>query len=63
MKTIELHFKTFEDKNCDVIFVRKLGVGICFLISVSNDIRVDTTTKLVYRLNLNKVIEEIKTKI
>ena len=63
LETMELNFKTFEGKNCDVVFVRKFGVGICFLISAPNDIRVDKTTKLVYRLNLNKAIEEIKTKI
>jgi len=63
LETMELHFKSFEGKNCDVIFVRKFGVGICLMISVPNDIRVDKTTKLVYRLNLNKTIEEIKTKI
>jgi hypothetical protein len=63
LETMELHFKAFEGKNCDVIFLRKFRVGICFLTSVPNDIRVDKTTKLVYRLNLNKAIEEIKTKI
>jgi DNA-binding transcriptional MerR regulator len=63
LETMEFHFTAFEGKNCDVVFVRKFGVGICFLISVPNDIRVDKTTKLVYRLNLNRAIEEIKTKI
>lgn len=63
LETIELHFKDFEGKNCDVLFIRKLGVGVCLMISVPNDIRVDKITKLVYRLNLNKAIEEIKTKI
>lgn len=63
LETIELHFNAFEGKNCDVVFLRKLGVGVCFLTAVPNDIRVDKSTKLVYSINLNKAIEEIKTKI
>ena len=63
LETIELHFNAFEGKNCDVVFLRKFGVGVCFLTAVNNDIKVDKFTKLVYSTNLNKAIEEIKTKI
>ena len=63
LETMELNFKVFEGKNCDVLFIRKLGVGVCLMISVPNDIRVDINAKLMYRLNFNKAIEEIKTKI
>lgn len=63
LETMEVHYKSFEGKNADVVLMRKFGVSICFLVTSPSEVKADKTSKLVYKLNLNKAIEEIKTKL
>jgi len=63
LETMETHYKSFEGKNGDVVLMRKFGMAICLLVTSPSEIKVDKTTKLVYKLNLNMAIEEIKTKL
>jgi len=63
LETMEAHYKSFEGKNGDVVLLRKFGMAICFLVTSPSEVKVDKTTKLVYKLNLNRAIEEIKTKL
>jgi len=63
LETMEAHYKSFEGKNGDVVLMRKFGMAICLLVTSPSEIKVDKTTKLVYKLNLNMAIEEIKTKL
>ena len=63
LQTLESYYKGFEGKNSDVVLIRKFGVAICILLTSPNEIKVDSTSKLVHKLNLNKAIEEIKTKL
>lgn len=63
LETLEENYKNFEGKDCQVVFLRKLGVSICFLIEAIYDIYIEKGAKLVERINVSKCIEELKTKI
>ncbi len=63
LKTLDENFSKLEGKNCDIIFIRKLGASSCILVSAPNQIFFDTSTKVAGRLNVTSTIEELKTKL
>ena len=63
IETLEENYKSLEGKNCEMIFLRKFGVALCFLITVPNEIYIEKDTKIVLRLNISQCIEELKIKI
>ncbi len=63
LKTLNESYPGFEAKQCDLIFARKLGVPFCMLVSGSTQVSFDSAAKLVDRINISNVIEELKTKL
>jgi len=63
IETLEENYKLLEGKNTEIIFLRKFGMALCFLITVPNEIYIDKGAKIILRLNISQCIEEIKTKI
>lgn len=63
LKTIEDNYNNLQQKNFDVILIRKYGIAICSLISENSEIYLEKEANLVYRTNLNKCSEEIKTRL
>jgi len=63
LNTLEEYYHTFEGKNCDLIFVRKLGISTCFLLSSPNQIQFEKGTKVVRKLSVPACIEELKSKL
>ncbi len=63
LKTLAENFPAFEGKQCDLLFVRKLGVSFCFLIEGQRQVSLDAGAKLVSRVSMASVIEELKTKL
>jgi hypothetical protein len=63
LQNLEDNYKYLKDKNCEVVFVRKFGIAISFLIALPNEFYLDKTSKVVEKINLSKLIEEIKIKI
>lgn len=63
IETLEENYKLLEGKNCEIIFLRKFGMAMCFLITVPNEVYVDKDAKIILRLNISQCIEELKTKI
>jgi DNA-binding transcriptional MerR regulator len=63
LKTLDENFSKLEGKNCDIIFIRKLGASSCILVSAPNQIFFDTSTKVAGHLNVASTIEELKTKL
>lgn len=57
------HYETMKNKNGELIFIRKLGVSTCFLLSSVEDMYFDHGTKIVIRLPLMNCTEELKTKL
>lgn len=63
LKTLEDSYIKFKGKQCEMIYIRKLGISLCFLISIPNDFSIESQAKIVERVNLSKCIEELKIKI
>jgi DNA-binding transcriptional MerR regulator len=63
LKTLAESFPAFEGKQCDLLFVRKLGVSFCLLIEGQSRISLDPGAKLVRRISISSVVEELKTKL
>ncbi len=62
-QTIKNNYNFYPDKNCEIIFVRKMGVGISMILALPNRVCFEEMTKTVIRLNINKCIEELKIKV
>lgn len=63
LKTLDDHYASFKGKNCDLIFIRKLGVSTCFMVAAPNQIKFDSGTKVITQLSVPACIEELKTKL
>jgi hypothetical protein len=63
LKTLEEYYPLFKDKQCDMVFTRKLGVSICFLALSPNEICMEKNVKLMEKVNLQKCIESLKLKL
>jgi hypothetical protein len=63
VKTLDQHYPMFNGKNCDLIFIRKLGVSTCLLVSAPNQIQFESGAKIVSRQNISNCIEELKQKL
>ncbi|MBZ9607463.1 YhbD family protein [Clostridium estertheticum] len=63
IETLEGNYKSLEGKNCEMIFLRKFGMALCFLITVPNEVYIEKDAKIVLRLNISQCIEDLKIKI
>lgn len=60
---LEEYYPKFKAKGCELLFTRKLGISGCCLISNVGDIYFENSTKIIEKLNISKLIEELKIKI
>jgi DNA-binding transcriptional MerR regulator len=63
LKTLEENYPKFKDKQCDIVFFRKLGVPVCLLVSSVSELHIESDIKMVERISLSKCIEELKLKL
>lgn len=63
LKTLDEHYSSLEGKNCDLIFIRKLGISTCLVVSAPNQIHFESGAKIVSRQNVSTCIEELKQKL
>jgi DNA-binding transcriptional MerR regulator len=63
LQTLVEHFKRFEGKNCDLIFIRKMGISAFLLVSAGSEIYFESGVKIILRVNVAKSIEELKLNI
>lgn len=63
LQTLEDNYKSFKDRDCEIFFIRKFGISTCFLASVPNEIYIEKTSKLVGKISISTVIEELKSKL
>lgn len=61
--TLDGNSAKLEGRNWDLLFIRKLGVSTCVLLTVPNQVVFDDATKVAVRLNVSSCIEELKTKL
>lgn len=63
LQNLEDDYKNFNGRDCDMVVIRKFGIATAFLLSVPNEIHVEKSSKLVAKINVSSVIEELKSKI
>jgi hypothetical protein len=60
LQTLQDYFKEFNEKNCDIIIIRKFGVAICLLVLSPNQICIEKSAKLLMKINIGECIEKLK---
>jgi len=60
IETLEENYKSLEGKNCEMVFLRKFGMALCFLITLPNEFFIESGAKIVLRLNISQCIQELK---
>ena len=60
LETLEEHYKKYEGRTCELIFLRKMGISSCFLISSPCEFYFETGTSIVFNINIANCIEELK---
>ncbi len=63
LNLLEEFYPKYKGKNCELLFLRKLGISSCCLISNPNMINFENSMKIVENLNLTDLIEELKIKL
>ncbi|MBU3202255.1 YhbD family protein [Clostridium estertheticum] len=63
LETLEENYTLLDGKNCEVIFIRKFGITLCFLITKPNEFYIDKYSKIILGLNISSCIEELKIKM
>jgi hypothetical protein len=57
------NFDKFNDKPCELVFIRKLGISSCLLNQSSNQLIFEKNTNIIFRLIIASCIEELKIKL
>jgi DNA-binding transcriptional MerR regulator len=52
-----------KQKSCEIVMIRKLGVSSCLLLINAEDFHFEKGTKIIARVSLFQLMEEIKTKL
>jgi hypothetical protein len=60
IKTFEDNYSKYNEKDCELFFIRKFGVSICFLANYPNEINFESEIKYIYRVVISNCIEELK---
>jgi hypothetical protein len=63
MANLEENYNKFRGRDCEIVFIRKFGIGISALISVPSELHIENSAKLILRVNISKFIEELKLKL
>ncbi|TJY39856.1 DUF4004 family protein [Cohnella pontilimi] len=63
LETLKEFFPKFEGKACELVFVRKMGVSWFALLSMPTELFFEKGVKVIARLSLTEIIEELKGKL
>ncbi len=63
LEVLEKCYDKQQDKTWEAVLLRKYGMGLWIVTPAGTELYTDTTAKLVYRLKVNKEIEELKVKL
>ncbi|MDF2503469.1 YhbD family protein [Clostridium sp.] len=63
LQTLQDNYNKYSGKSCEILFVRKMGVGVCIISLDANQIYFEKLLKIVMRINISQVIEELKLRI
>lgn len=60
LETLEEHYNKYENKDCDLVFLRKMGISTCFLVSSPCEYYFEKGTHIVSKISITNCIEELK---
>ena len=60
LSTLTENYAKFGGKSCELVFLRKMGVSTCFLVSVPCEIYFEPGARIVLRVNISESVEELK---
>lgn len=60
LETLEEHYKKYENKNCELVFLRKMGISTCFLVSSPCEYYFESGARIVSKIDIARCIEELK---
>ena len=60
LDTLEEHYKKYAGRSCELVFLRKMGISSCFLISSPCEFYFEAGTSIVFKINIASCIEELK---
>lgn len=63
VQTFQAYYGKFQDKGCDLILTRKMGVPVFMIVTTGSDVYFDTGVKEVMRLSLGTYLEQLKVKL
>ncbi|GGH75508.1 putative DNA-binding transcriptional regulator AlpA [Pullulanibacillus pueri] len=63
LDTLFTYYDEMQGKNVEIIFIRKYGMGCCLLRSLPSELYIDKETKVILRLSVATMIEQLKTKL
>jgi len=63
LRLLEDHYRAFEGRNCELIFLRKLGISTGLLVASPGEVRFEPGAHVTARVSLANCIEELKTKL
>lgn len=63
LETLQDNYNKYAGRSCEVLFIRKMGVGIAIILSYPNEIYFERLSKIIMRISINETIEKLKLKI
>jgi len=60
LETLEEHYKKYAGRSCELVFLRKMGISSCFLISSPCEFYFEAGTSIVFKINTASCMEELK---
>lgn len=63
VQTFQTHYSKFQDKGCDIILTRKMGIPLFTMLTTGSEVYFDTGVKEVLRLSLGTYLEQLKVKL
>lgn len=63
LQTLQDNYNKYAGRNCEILFVRKMGVGIAIILFVPNEIYFEKLSKIVMKISINETIEKLKLRI
>ncbi|URZ09107.1 YhbD family protein [Clostridium felsineum] len=63
LNTLKENYENFDGRYCDVVLIRKLGVAMCFLMLIPNELYIESKASLVLKVNAGECTEDLKSKL
>lgn len=63
VQTFQTYYSKFQDKGCDIILTRKMGIPLFTMLTTGSEVYFDTGVKEVLRLSLGTYLEQLKVKL